>query len=467
MKTKTFIKNFSVVMLSNIFTLFVATIMTFLVPNFFGEEIYSYFQLENVYCGYIWIISLGWTEGVYIKYGGINLEELKKERLSGEFLIVFIFLLFSGFLLISGSSFFLKGMKYIIFILSTISVVIEIITCISSMLLQAANEMRKYAKIPFLDRVIYFILVLILVTNNIKDPVVLIGVDLIAKLLGCIIALYYGRSFIFVRIISLKKSFFMFIDTIKIGISVCLANYTSRLINGIVQLAIEYQWGLLIFGRVSLTLTISNVFSKFVSAVSLVLFPTLRRSNDEMQITVYNTLDIMLSFSMLGIFCFYLPIKWILSIMLPAYQESLNYLALMLPISLYETKVTMLLNTYFKLLKKQREILIGNVATVFLTIILVVVNVFWLKNLILTITVILVIRAFRCIFEEYRLSKYIKIQQRCIAESVMVILFVVYSWYLTEWIGAVFYFISYVIYLMIYRNLIISMWKQLKLLLQV
>ena len=69
-------------MVGNFYSLFVSTLMTFLIPRIFSEETYSYFQLENLYCGYLWIASLGINDGLYIKYGGKERKEINKRFFS-------------------------------------------------------------------------------------------------------------------------------------------------------------------------------------------------------------------------------------------------------------------------------------------------------------------------------------------------------------------------------------------------
>ena len=60
-------KNISYVFLANTISMGVNIVINFLIPIAFSEEVYAYYQLENLYCGYLWILTLGWHEGIYIR----------------------------------------------------------------------------------------------------------------------------------------------------------------------------------------------------------------------------------------------------------------------------------------------------------------------------------------------------------------------------------------------------------------
>lgn len=446
-----FLRNFSYVMSSNILSMSVSTIVTFLIPHYISNVTYAYFQLENLYCGYIWLISLGWNDGIYIKYGGIKREELKKEGISGQFLTLFIyiFLISSCILNISGRYSNFDENKKVVFFLSTISVSIEVLSITLKNLLQAVNSMKEYAKVNILDRSLYFVLVLLFLWSGNQDFKILIGIDLLAKFCTLFWAMYISRDFLFVKIKGIKKTLQMAKEAIGIGISINLASYSSKLINNIVQYSIENAFGVIAFGKVALTFSISNMFTKFVAAISIVLFPTLRNVSEEKQVKLYEVLSILLRTILLAAFCCYFPMKSVLSIWLPEYRESLHYVAILLPISLFETKVTMLINTYLKTIRKEKKILVSNLITVVLSVIFSGISVGVCKSLELAVFSIVVILAFRSILEEFMLSRYMEIKRSIWSEIVMTIIFILCSWKLGGILGMVCYILAYIGYLLL------------------
>ena len=462
-RVKEFIKNFSMVIAGNIFSMLIAVTVTFLVPHFFSSEAYSYFQLENLYCGYIWIISLGWNDGLYVKFGGAKRSEIGCGKVSSQFMALVIYLIASGCIIASiFSSRFETSEKRFVFYMALISVTVEIVTCSVTNLLQATNSMKQYAKITILDRGYYFCFVVMLLFLDIRDFYHLIAVDIISKCITLFIVLYSGRDFVFGKPQDIKQVLADIKDILSIGINISMASYASRMINNIVQLVIENMWGLLIFGKVALTLSISNMFTKFVSAVSVVIFPVLRRAEGKSRENAYYVLNTFLMTVMLGIFCFYLPARKLLELWLPEYKESLHYMAILLPISLFETKTVMLVNTYLKIMRKEKEILYCNLITVLLSIVLSFMGAVLFHNLIMTVSMIVVLLAFRCMLEEYRLSKYISIPKNNCSEIIMCLTFIATSWGLKNFVGMLLYLCVYAVYLYLSRDRIKDLYFYLK-----
>lgn len=451
-----FLKNFSFIMFANLYSLIISTIITFIVPRFFSEECYSYFQLENLYCGYIWLMSLGWNDGFYIKYGGKHRADLHSGAISSLILMCTVHAIIASIFVIIGASFVFSDVnKKYVFIMATISVGIELICNSLKNLLQAVNSMRQFGIITFIDRTIYSILVIILIASHYTNFRLLIGVDIISKMIMLGVCIFMCRDFIFQKLKIVRETFQQAKEIISIGISVSLASYASKLINSITQFAIEQKWGLLTFGKISLTLTISNAFTKFVSAVSLALFPPLRRTGEENRIGVYNALSVFLSFFMLALFCFYIPMKWALGLILPNYLESLNYMAILLPISLFETKVTMLVNTYLKLVRNEKEILFCNILSVVLSLFLALTGSILFQDMNIVLMSIVIVLAFRCYLEEYRLSKYIEIQRTSFDVLIMAFVFILSNWKIGGWIGTCCYIIVFLIYAFKNRDVIL------------
>lgn len=456
-KFKSFFSNSAFVVISNTYSLIISTFITFIIPSFFSQETYSYFQLENLYCGYLWIMSIGWNDGYYIKYGGCNIEKIKKDNFSSMFIFtilhcIFFLIVFSYIAL----QFFTDKNKKYVFILATVSVSIEVCTSSLLNLLQASFQMKKFAFILFIDRTIYSILVIFMIVFHRTDFKLLILSDIVSKIILLMICLIFSRDFFEKKISFSKEIFCKSKEIISSGFSVTIATYASKLINSITQFAIENKWGLLAFGKVALTLTISNAFSKFVNAVSLVLFPSLRNSSENTRIKVYNSLNVLLTVLMLAIFVFYLPIVWMLKLLLPNYVDSLRYIAILLPISLFETKVTMLVNTYLKVIRHEKEILFSNIIAVIISLIFAILSTVIFSDLDMTLISIVVVLSIRCYFAEYRLSKFINIKKSSFDILIMAAAFISSNWYVGGLAGTIMYIICLIIFMLINKQNLVN-----------
>ena len=70
---KKIIANFSYVVLSNLLTVIVSSLVVLILPKIMGVEEYGYWQLYIFYLSYAGFVHLGWVDGIYLRYGGLEL----------------------------------------------------------------------------------------------------------------------------------------------------------------------------------------------------------------------------------------------------------------------------------------------------------------------------------------------------------------------------------------------------------
>lgn len=232
------------------------------------------------------------------------------------------------------------------------------------------------------------------------------------------------------------------------------ANIAGNLIVGVVRLGIEKQWSIEVFGKISLTLSISSMLLTFISAIAMVLFPMLRRASQDAINDIYASLRTCLMLILLGVMVLYYPVKEGLSLWLPQYAESLKYMALLFPVCIFESKVSMLTNTYLKTVRKEKWILYVNLVSFLLSITFTIITVFVMQNLTVAIVAIVILLAFKSILAEYMLSKVININilKDTLYELVLVVGFMIFSWAIHSWISTVLYALLYILYLFLKKE---------------
>ena len=164
-----------------------------------------------------------------------------------------------------------------------------------------------------------------------------------------------------------------------------------------------------------------------------------------------------------GAIIFYYPAQKILTLWLPQYAESLRYAAILLPICVYESKVSILINTYFNTLRLESLQMKCNMATLALSVVCTLISTILLNSVTAAIISILVVLIFRCILSEVILSTKISINvtKDIFIELAMTVAFVICNWYLGFW-GMIIYAFCYVIYLFIKKQDILGAWNFVK-----
>ena len=146
--------------------------------------------------------------------------------------------------------------------------------------------------------------------------------DLIGKLFSLLIALFYCSDIVLSKMIKLSDGLKEAFVNINIGSKLMIANIAGMLILGIIRIAIEDNWSIEVFGKVSLSISVSNLMMVFINAMGIVLFPMLKRMNDNIMNALYDKIRDVLMIMLFIMLVFYYPLKEILSIWLPSYKES-------------------------------------------------------------------------------------------------------------------------------------------------
>jgi len=454
-KAVKFLKNFSFTFSSNLITLLVSTLVTLIVPRLIGVEDYGYWQLYMFYSTYVGFFHLGWNDGIYLRYGGEKYDELDHRKFFSQFIQLFTMQLFIALSIMIAAGLFASGPdRVFIFRMIAIDMVILNVRYMFLFVLQATNRIRKYANIMVMDRLLFIVIVLSLLFIGSRDYHLMIAADLVSKAFSLGYAMYVCKEFVFRRItqfsLDLKETW----TNINVGIKLMLANLASKTIIGIVRFGIERQWDVETFGKVSLTLSISHFMMVFITGIGIVVYPILRRTDPEKLPNIYTIMRNFLMILTLFFLIFYYPARVVLSAWLPAYAESLLYMALLFPMVIYEGRITLLINTYLKTLREEKTMLRINVVVVIISTLVTIVTTVLLHNLNLAVLTILLGQMLRAIVAENFLSKKLNINLRkdFVLEIALTIIFVLSGWYVDSWWTVVIYGVSYFIYLFIKKE---------------
>jgi O-antigen/teichoic acid export membrane protein len=444
-----FIKNFSYTISSNLISLIISTLVVIVVPKLVGVEEYGYWQLYLFYSSYVGFLHLGWSDGIYLRYGGEEYSELDKKIFSSQFYMMMLFQFFIAVIIVLISVLFVNDNDRV-FIFKMVALNALIINVLSVLLLtlQATNRIKDYAQINIISRVSYVFLIIMFLFFGVREYRVMIVADLIGKALSLIYAIYACKDIVLNKINTLTFNFIETTENIRVGMKLMFANIASMLIIGVVRFGIEYSWDVSTFGKISLTLSVSNLLMLFINATGIVIFPVLRKLRIEALPKLYIVIRDILMVILFFILVLYFPMNALLTRWLPNYADSLAFMALLFPISLYEGKMGLLINTYLKTLRKEKFIMRINIIVLLLSIVSTIFTTLLFKNLNAAVLSILIAISIRSILAEIYLSKFLKVNviKDILYETTLTVLFVVIGWYINSTSGFVLYTLAISIY---------------------
>ncbi|MEK3769942.1 hypothetical protein MKY14_15425 [Paenibacillus sp. FSL R5-0887] len=468
-KAASFIKNFSYTIASNLISLVVSTVVILIVPKLIGIDDYGYWQLYLFYISYVGFLHFGWNDGIYLRYGGKQYSELNEKLFFSQFYMLFFFQIFVAIILFTSARFIIKDDNKL-FIIEMVACGLILLNTRYMLLyiLQATNRIKDYSQIIIMDRLVYILLLLSFLAFGIRDYKLMIIADLIGKLVALIYSIYCCKNIIFLKISSFFLSFSETKENINVGIKLMFSNMASILIIGVVRFGIEQNWDVETFGKLALTLSISNLMMLFINAVGIILFPILRRTDVGKLSNIYCVMRDVLMVMLLGVLIINFPLKFVMTAWLPEYSDSLIYMTLVFPMFIYEGKMALLINTFLKTMRKEKQMLRINIISLMLSILVTILTSLVFKNLDLAILSIVMILAFRCVLAEIFISKLlgISLTKDILLEIMLTLIFVLAGWFINSWIAVLIYTFAYLIYLIIKRNDISITMKNFKLLMK-
>ena len=454
-KLRNILENITYTFTANILTMLISIIMTLILPKFLGVTDYSYYQLYIFFISYVGFFHFGWIDGIYLKIGGMEYNDLEKSNYVTQFWMLNLLEIIIAAIISIFALFTIKNIdKSFVLISTSVCGVITILRTYLLFILQSTNRIKEYAKYTRVDRFIYFALVIVFLFLGFKNYKIILYIDIFSKLVALVLCANKMKDIVFGKLNISKNTLLEIFENISIGIKLMLANIASTLIIGVVRFGIQKNWDIETFGKISLTLNISNLLMTFINAVAVIMFPLLRREEESNLPKIYVILRNTLMIFLYMMLIFYYPIKLILSTWLPQYADSLRYMALLFTICIYESKMSMLINTYLKSFRKEKSMLIINTISLILSLILTISSVFILNNLTLAILSIVFLLGFRCVIGELVLTKImnILIYKDIILETVLTAIFIISSWFINNMFCSIIYTCFYLIYVFIKRK---------------
>ncbi|MDN7145081.1 hypothetical protein QS460_03960 [Liquorilactobacillus mali] len=431
MKSDSLIKNFSYTFFSNGISLVISSLVVFVIPKIIGVQQYSYWQLYTFFMMYVGILHFGWIDGIYLKFGGKSFELLDRDLFQKEFLGILLLQLVEFIIvLVYADLHYMPSYRKEVFSGVAFGLVFTNLRMFFQYILQITTKVKEYAVVVSIDRICYLLFVVLVIVFGGKNFYLLMVCDLVARALSMCLSFYFCKSLIVHKIETSRLFLKNIWNDISVGYKLLIANFASTLIIGVIRYGIQDHFGITKFGRVSLMLSISSFIMTFISAVSLVLFPYLRRiAVNKMDTTFINIREIV-TFLLISMQLLYYPLMLILPYWLPQYSQSFKYMTILFPMTVFDGKFEILSNTMMKTLRLEKNLLYFNIFSLFFSLLGTYILVVLDAKLIYFVYLILVSLALRSILSVVFVSKKLKVNSLAdiVVELVMVAIFIVSNW---------------------------------------
>lgn len=455
--SKKVVKNIVLVAFSNFIKLLAGVLVGFLLPKIMGLNDYGFYKTYTLYLGYVGLFHFGFCDGIYLLYAGKNFYNLdtKSFRTFTRFLIFFQAII--TFIIIIFSLVFLNLDYSFIFICVAISLFASNITTYYQFISQITGRFKELSYRNLIQASLQAISVIVLTVLWYKNIISKVDYKLYIVIWTLILLLltiwyvYTYRKLLFGVCNKLQTEWNNIKKFFIIGLPLMVANLVSSLILTIDKqfvnvLANHNIYTIAEFGVYSFAYTMLGVITTIISAISIVLYPTIKVFSKEKLKKEYNGLisiiAIVTSFCLLA----YQPLCFIVNNWLSQYSDSLPIFRVILPGIILSSCVTMIMFNYYKALEQHVKFFVISVIILVSSLAADFIAYFTTSKMVaISVASVVVIFIWYIVVERILVKKW-KINT---LKNFIYIMLIILSFYLiTYYISNI--YISFIVYLFVY-----------------
>lgn len=334
------------VMFANIICLLISILTNFLVPKFVSIDSYSMIKTYALYLTYAGFFSAGYNDGMYLQYGGKNLNTISKKGLANNFynyvllMTLMLAIVFMVGIVLSDS---------IIIAFSFGMYAYNILGYLKS-LYQATGEFQAYGKALNIEKFVVFVFTLGLIffvhSDNYK---LFIGVQVIVNIL---VAVYLvdrlEQKLNFIKLGSFNLSEYK--NNISSGFILMLGNFSSGIFTGLDRWFVKILLTSTDFAMYSFAVSMENIINVFISPITISMYNYFCKNPAMENIKKTKTLTLLWGFIIIAAA---FPAKWVLEHFLQNYISANSVVFILFAAQVFYVIVKGIYVNIYKAEKKQ------------------------------------------------------------------------------------------------------------------
>ena len=344
-------KNFVRIMIANMITLVIGVVTNFLLPKYLSFESYAHVKTYALYLTYAGFFSLGYNDGMYLKYGGKELKEVDEKSFGSNFsnyslliLLMFIIVLTVGIIL--------KDNVVIAFAFGVFSY--NELGYLKSFY-QATGEFKSYANTLNIEKILIFIFNIILIFIFKSDNSnYYIWVQVLTGIVICLyLSIKLNNRLHFIKYS--KFSIIEMIENIKSGFVLMLGNFSSGVFTGIDRWFIKIFLTSVSFAKYSFAASLENIINVFTTPITISMYNYFCKKPQVEQIKKLKSISLMWGTVVIAIAY---PAKFVLEHYLTKYSSVSNIIFILFATQVFNIIVKGIYVNIYKSQKKQKKYLL-------------------------------------------------------------------------------------------------------------
>lgn len=364
-------KNIFMVVSSNVLTIVIALFTGFIIPKQLSVTDYAYYHIYLLYIAYAGFFHLGLVNGIYLKYGNLDVQQLPKEKFRGYTRIMMWIQTAVAAILAVG----LAVMRYSIdegTMIAYAFIIINIPLVNMKWFFSSINQFTKRfvidSYVTFLQNLLNLLMVVIIVIMKWYDFRWLLVFTTANNTICMIIVMVQNRNLIFGTAKSGENSDIKAL--IRSGFFLMLSEFVGIIILGIDSIFVTNLFSLEDFAMYSFAVTIISVIYTLISTVSNLIYPYLVRVDDEKYSEYYNLMsNVLCVVAIFAILAFYVA-KFIIVYWLDKYMAAIAITGILFGTVIFRSLIMLVCGNYFKVLKMIKEYTKNNIFAIVISFVL-------------------------------------------------------------------------------------------------
>ena len=304
---------------SNIVGFGTSFLINFMLPAILTVADYGHYQQYILYISFTYLFNLGFNDGIYIKYGGKDEEDLDSEEVQQEhnFLLAFQLLMFAGMM---GVAIWQQNM---IFALFSVATLFDTINTYHANFLQATGRFKVFSSGNILKSIFnIFILLAAIFIFQTSNYYVYIIINILAYFF---LTIYFEWHYIqqhgWSKTFDPKGKLKIF----QVGFLILASNMSLTFVGNIGRWVANTRYAIEEYAQYAFQNSLLNVILLIVNAVGMVFYNVISRRSDQ---DLLNTIKKACVFSGIASGLAFFIFKQIILIFFEAYIPSINLLSI-------------------------------------------------------------------------------------------------------------------------------------------
>lgn len=463
MNKKNMLKSIAQIVFSNCTTILSGIIVSFLIPKILSVYDYGMYKTFTLYVSYIGFCSFGIIDGIVLKYGNKDYDELDIELfrtcfkwytiVNSIFSIIMIFIA----LCINDNNY-----SFILTMLG-INVLAVNFTGYYQQISQITQRFKEYSVRKIIQSctnilVVILLFLIYLKVGNINYRYYIISIVLINSILS-IWYLYTYRKITFGKGIGLKNTKKLIISLIKLGFPLLFANLLSTLILTLDRQFVNILFDTETYATYAFAYNMLALVTVAMSAISTVLYPSLKRTDKDILKENFSKLNAIILIIVFLLISIYFPLAIFINWFLPKYNASLLIFRVIFPGLAFSSAITVVMHNYYKTINKNNIYFFKSVIVLVVSVISnVVAYVIFRTPISISIASIVTMIFWYLYVEQYFIKEYNYDGKKNFVYIIMMMIgFYLISMINNNIIGFIFYLIFFIIItIILYKTIILD-----------